>query len=187
MCYMHSSVWGWECKRSLEPVPKASLSLRAVAVVGELQRFVTLGGEALGRVGQKRLVSLARQLCHSSRDQASSEAGAAPCSAFPNQPWWVQGQQEMHSAVSAKAHKTPPPCDDFTCSGSLQIWALGPCLDSAGVYGCYRWMSSYYSLGNDKQLGFCQIWQICASCGRSEAIPDLSHLFLHQFATAPAE
>lgn len=52
--------------------------------------------------------------------------------------------------MSAQAHKTPAPCDGFTCSGYLQIWDLEPCLDSAGVYGCYRWMSIYYSLGNDK-------------------------------------
>lgn len=28
----------------------------------------------------------------------------------------------------------PAPHDGFTCSGSLQIWGLAPCLDSAGVW-----------------------------------------------------
>lgn len=64
--------------------------------------------------------------------------------------WRVQEQQELHLAMSPQAHKTAAPHDGFTCSGSLQIWGLGPCLDSAGVYGYYRWMSTYYSLGNEK-------------------------------------
>lgn len=62
MCCVHSSDLGWECKRSLELVSKASLSLGAKAVVRDLQRFATLGREAVGSVGQGCLARLARQV-----------------------------------------------------------------------------------------------------------------------------
>lgn len=73
-----------------------------------------------------------------------------------------------------------------TCSGSLWIWDLWPCPGSGGVCvgggRCCRWVSTYKSLGDDKKLGFCQVWLIHAGCGRSEVIPDLPPLFLHQIA-----
>lgn len=112
-CYVHSSVLGWECKKSSEPASKASLSLRAKAVVTDLQRFVTLGREAVGSVGQRHLARLARQLCLSSRDQASSEAVVAPFSAFTKQPWWG-GMVSSGAAGAAFSNVNPSPQD--SCS-----------------------------------------------------------------------
>lgn len=95
--------------------------------------------------------------------------------------WWVQEKQELHLAMSTQAHKTAAPCDGFTCSGSLQIWGLG-----FGTLPRFCWclwvlQVDVYLLfpGQLKITWICQIWLICAGCGRPEVIPDLPHLLLH--------
>lgn len=111
MCYVcgegHTQlncVLGWESQRSLNPVSKVSLSLRAKADVMDPQTFATLGEKLWEVLGRGTLQGSARQLCLSSRadsrDQTSSEAVVSPThyvrplSSPGEMGWWVQGQHD---------------------------------------------------------------------------------------------